>query len=126
MIIKSIIAVESSFREKVITKISGSSAAGLMQVAKSTMKWLSGHPTSKGYIEIKENHVEITQEEALFANINIAAGTRWLIHKINTSPGRKLENDEDKVNAGIKYYYGWTDDGQKYLEKVLKIYEKNK
>ena len=73
MLIKSIITVESSFREKVVTKISGSSATGLMQVTKSTMKWLAGKPKKDGYVQVKKNQVDINQEEAKLANPNIAA-----------------------------------------------------
>ena len=126
MIIKSIITVESSFREKVITKIPGSSATGLMQVTKSTMKWLSGKPKKDGYIQVSKNQVDINQKEAQSANSNIAAGTRWLIFKINTSPDRKSKTNKKRLYAGVKFYYGWNEDGQKYLEKVLKVYNENK
>ena len=70
MIIKSIITVESSFREKVVTKISGSSATGLMQVTKSTMKWLSGKPKKDGYIQVKsgtQGMATQTSVEGVFA-----------------------------------------------------------
>lgn len=126
MIIKAIITVESSFREKVITKIPESSATGLMQITKSTMKWLSGKPQKDGYIQVSKNQVDINQEEARLANSNIAAGTRWLIFKINKSPDRNLKSKVKRLHGGIKYYYGWNEDGQKYLEKVLKVYNENK
>jgi len=125
MIVKSIIAVESSFREKVITKTPGSSATGLMQITKSTMKWLSGKPNKDGYIQVRKNQIDINQEEAKFANSNIAAGTRWLIFKICTSPDRKSKSNKKRLHSGIKFYYGWSENGQKYLEKVLKVYDAN-
>ena len=126
MLIKVIITVESSFREKVITKISGSSATGLMQVTKRTMEWLSGKPKKDGYIQVSKNQVAINQKEAQSANSNIAAGTSWLIFKINKSPDRNLKSKVKRLHGGIKYYYGWNEDGQKYLEKVLKVYNANK
>lgn len=126
MLIKSIIAVESSFRERVITKVVGSSATGLMQITKNTMKWLAGKPQKDGHIQIRKNQVDINQEEARIANSNIAAGIRWLIFKINKSPRRNSKLNKEKLHGGIKFYYGWTDDGQKYLEKVLKVYDANK
>jgi hypothetical protein len=126
MIVKAIITVESSFREKVITKIPGSSATGLMQITKRTMEWLSGKPKKDGYIQVSKNQIDINQKDAQSANSNIAAGTRWLIFKINTSPDRNSKSKVKKLQGGIKYYYGWNEDGQKYLEKVLKVYNANK
>jgi hypothetical protein len=126
MLIKAIIAVESSFRDKVITKTVGSSATGLMQITKNTMKWLAGKPQRNGHIQVHKNQVDINQDEAKVANSKIAAGTRWLIFKINKSRNRYSKSKEKRLHGGIKFYYGWTEDGQKYLDKVLKVYHENK
>ena len=126
ILIKAIIAVESSFREGVITKEINSSATGLMQITKTTMGHLAGIRNAKGEIEVRTHQVSISQEEARIAPANIAAGIRWLLHKIKTSPRRNSKNIKDRLHGGVKFYYGWTDDGQRSMEKVLRIYEENK
>ncbi len=90
------------------------------------MKWLAGKSQKDGYIQVRKNQIDISQEEAKIANSNIAAGTRWLIFKINTSPYKNSKSNKKRLHGGIKYYYGWTEEGQKYLEKVLKVYDANK
>jgi len=97
-----------------------------MQVTKNTMKWLAGKPQIDGHIQIRKNRVDINQEEAKVANSNISAGIRWLIFKINKSPYKHSKPNKKRLHGGIKFYYGWTEDGQKYLEKVLKVYDENK
>ena len=118
LLIKAIIAVESSFREKIITSMPNSSATGLMQVTKATMAILS----KKKSAEVKTCNIEITQSEAQDANINIAIGTRWIIYKITTSPCRKKKSKDERIKGGIKYYHSWDKEGDDYLEKVLRIY----
>ena len=76
--------------------------------------------------QVSKNQIDINQKDAQSANSNIAAGTRWLIFKINTSPDRNSKSKVKKLQGGIKYYYGWNEDGQEYLEKVLKVYNANK
>lgn len=122
LLVKAIIAVESSFRETVITDLPNSSATGLMQIVKRTMRILArkyGH-------EIRRGNIDISQEEARDANANIAAGTRWLIYKITTSPWRKKKRKQDRIFGGVKYYHSWDDEGEKYAKKVLELYEKSK
>lgn len=122
LLIKAIIACESSFREKVITKMPGSSATGLMQIVKKTMRILAG----KLGREIRKANIDITQEEAREANANIAAGTRWLIYKITTSPWRKKKSKKDRIYGGVKYYHSWDVDGEHYADKVFKVYNASK
>lgn len=122
LLVKVIIACESSFRESVITKMPGSTATGLMQIVKKTMKILA----RKLGNEIRKANIDITQEEAKEANTNIAAGTRWLIYKITTSPWRKKPSKKDRIYGGVKYYHSWDIYGEEYANKIFDLYEKSK
>ncbi|MGB0452657.1 MAG: transglycosylase SLT domain-containing protein [Bacteriovoracaceae bacterium] len=122
LLIKAIIAVESSFREKVITNISNSTATGLMQITKTTMRILA----KKLGTEIRKFNIDITQNEAKEANPNIAAGVRWLIYKITTSPWKRKSSKKDRIFGGVKYYHSWDSDGEEYARKVLDLYNKSK
>lgn len=122
LLVKAIIAVESSFREEVVTKMPNSSATGLMQLLVTTMKILA----QKMGKEIKRSNIDISQDEAKEPNANIAAGTRWLIYKITTSPWKKKSRKRDRMYGGIKYYHSWNDEGEKYADKVFKIYDQSK
>ena len=122
LLIKALIAVESSFRERIITKMPNSSATGLMQLLKTTMNILS----KKISKEVRVANIDITQEEAREALVNIAAGTRWLVFKITTSPNRKSKNKKIRMYSGIKYYHSWNEDGDAYARKVFRIYENSK
>lgn len=53
-------------------------------------------------------------EEAKEANVNIAAGTRWLIYKITTSPWKAKSSKKDRMY------------GEEYANKIFKLYEKSK
>ena len=122
LLVKALIAAESSFRERVITKMPNSSATGLMQLLKTTMNILS----KKISKEVRVANIDINQEEAREALVNIAAGTRWLIFKITTSPNRKSKSQKVRMYSGVKYYHSWNDDGDVYAKKVFQIYENSK
>lgn len=124
LLIKALIAVESSFRERVITDDKKSSATGLMQITKSTIAILAG---SNGNREIRRFPIEITQEEARISNVNIAAGTRWLIYKISSFPARReAKTNQERILGGLKYYHSWDKEGENYSKKVWKLYEDSK
>lgn len=122
LLVKSIIAIESSFREEVVTKMPNSSATGLMQILVTTMKILS----QKLGKEVRRFNIDISQDEAKEANPNVAAGTRWLIYKITTSPWKNKKNIRDRMYGGIKYYHSWNEDGEEYADKVFKVYDESK
>ncbi|MGB0454215.1 MAG: transglycosylase SLT domain-containing protein [Bacteriovoracaceae bacterium] len=122
LLVKAIIAIESSFRERVITKMPGSSATGLMQILKKTMRILA----RKLGNEVRKANIDITQEEAREVNTNIAAGTRWLIYKVTTSPWKKKKLKKDRMYGGVRYYHSWDKEGEKYANKVFDLYEKSK
>jgi hypothetical protein len=60
LLVKALIAVESSFQERIITKMPNSSATGLMQLLITTMNILS----KKISKEVRVANIDITQEEA--------------------------------------------------------------
>lgn len=122
LLVKAIIAIESSFREGIVTKMPNSSATGLMQILVTTMKILA----QKLGKEIRKSNIDISQEEAKESNANIAAGTRWLIYKITSSPYKHKSNKRDRIYGGVKYYHSWDDDGDKYADKVFKVYDESK
>lgn len=122
LLVKAIIAIESGFREKVVTNLPNSSATGLMQIVKKTMRILA----KKLGNEVKKFNIDITQEEAKEANANIAAGTRWLIYKITTSPWRKKSSKAERIFGGVRYYHSWDSDGEDYANKVFDLYNKSK
>lgn len=122
LLVKVLIACESSFRENVITKMPGSTATGLMQIVQKTMKILA----RKLGNEIRKANIDITQEEAKEANTNIAVGTRWLIYKITTSPWNKKSSKKDRMYGGVKYYHSWDIYGEEYAKKIFDLYEKSK
>lgn len=122
LLVKAIIAVESSFKERVITKMPGSSATGLMQILVTTMHILA----KKISKEVRKFNIDINQDEAKEANSNIAAGTRWLIYKVTTSPWKNRKKKADIMYGGVKYYHSWNSDGEKYADKVYKVYNESK
>lgn len=122
LLVKAIIAIESGFREEVVTKIPNSSATGLMQLLVTTMRILA----QKLGKEIRRSNIDISQEEAKDSNANIAAGTRWLIYKITSSPLKNKSSKRDRMYGGVKYYHSWDDAGEKYADKVFKVYDESK
>ena len=122
LLVKAIIARESSFREKVVTEMPNSSATGLMQIVKKTMKIMAG----KLGREIRKSNIDITQDEAKEANTNIAAGTRWLIYKITTSPWKRKTSKKDRMYGGVKFYHSCDKYGEEYADKVFELYKNSK
>ncbi|MBC7712803.1 MAG: transglycosylase SLT domain-containing protein [Rhizobacter sp.] len=81
--VKILIATESGFREKIVTPNKNKNigkALGISQITESTLKAVKN---KKG--ELKDHYVEITKEEALDPNKNIAVGVRWLFRKYETA-----------------------------------------
>lgn len=82
--VKALIAPESGFREKIITKNGArSSARGLAQLIDQTIKALGDE---KG--EMKDHFVTITREDALNPSLNICAAVRWIFRKKETATAR--------------------------------------
>ena len=122
LLIKAIIAAESSFRPGVRTNDPRSTATGLMQLTSSTLKTLRGNPDRKGYIEVKHDPIYLEDDERLDPIVNIAAGTRWLGHKIKTSRKRNSKDIAERIFAGVKFYHSWTQIGENHAKKIYRYY----
>jgi|GEM_PF-514972 len=119
-LIKVLIAKESSFRPKVKTKVSGSSATGLMQLLQSTLYRLEGVPKNN-YVEVNDNYLRLTLEDITDPVVNIAAGTRWVSHKYSLLLKEKKIKSKDLYST-IKYYHSWTRHGEQYADSIFKLY----
>ena len=123
LLIKAMIAAESSFRPGVRTKDPKSTATGLMQLTGSTLTTLKGNPDEKGYIEVKDDPIYLELNERLDPLVNIAAGIRWLGHKIERLPRSLKPKDMNKrMFNGVKYYHSWDQRGENYARKVYRYY----
>ena len=122
LLIKAMIAAESSFRPRVRTSDPKSTAAGLMQLTGSTLRTLRGNPDRKGYIEVRYYPVYLEDDEHLDPLVNIAAGIRWLGHKIEKSRKRNSKDIAEKIFAGVKFYHSWDQEGENYAKKAYRYY----
>ena len=123
LLIKSIIATESSFRPSERTKDPKSTATGLMQLTNSTLETLKGNPDKANYIEVKKYPMHLEEDERLDPLVNVAAGIRWLGHKIEGSPLRNSNNVAERIFGGVKYYHSWDENGEIHArDKVYKLY----
>lgn len=116
LLIKALIAKESSFNPKADPKVSHSSAYGLMQVVDTTRKALTGKIKSS----VTRNFITVSRKNLENPVINIAVGVRWLVVKYFNAYKRK----GNKVHNMIKLYYGSKneEENEKYLHKVLNFY----
>ncbi len=122
LLIKTMIAIESSFDPSAKTKVKGSSATGLMQVTDETRRILSGRLNNKGYRELKSNYLEISKSDIQDPIVAVAAGTRWLAHKYSMIPKRAKKN----LHNTIKNYHSWDSQGEVYAKSVEELYQKSK
>ena len=122
LLIKAMIAAESSFRPGVRTKDPKSTATGLLQLTESTLKTLKGNPDEKGYIEVKDYPIYLENDERLDPLVNIAASIRWLGHKIKISRKRNSKDIAERIFAGVKFYHSWNQEGEVYVQKVYRYY----
>lgn len=106
MIIKVMIAVESSFRPKVGAK--ESSAFGLMQIT---------NKTRKDILNINDGILDLERKDLEDPVINIAMGIRWISYKYS-SIGKGVKKD---LYNTIKYYYDKRK-GDEYAHKILNLY----
>lgn len=120
--IKTLIAVESSFNEKVKSRGKNSTATGLMQLTNQTLKILSGSKNKHDWIEVKNNLIRVRRQDVLEPVINIAVGIRLISHKYFKIP----KGNEQNLKNTLKNYYSWGDDGERYAEKILALYDKSK
>lgn len=117
--IKALIAVESSFDS--LAKSRSSTATGLMQILKTAIGPLAGRKR-KGWREVHDNYIAVTQEELKDPVVNIAAGIRWLGHK-----NYLLRNHKNVTyKEVIRDYHSRDKAGELYAKKVLKYYNDSK
>ena len=134
LLIKAMIAVESSFCANIVsgedcketTTESGTSqpetqskALGLMQLRTETLDYLGrgSNPEVTRYL------INLADNDAFTPIANIAAGIRWLGHKIEKSPLGDSNNIADRIFGGVQYYHGWDfERNDIYANKVYKIY----
>lgn len=107
MIVKVMIAVESSFRPKVGAK--ESSAFGLMQIT---------NKTRKDILNINDGILDLERKDLEDPVINISMGIRWISYKYS-SIGKGVKKD---LYNTIKYYYDKRK-GDEYAHKVLSLYK---
>jgi len=116
LLIKALIAKESSFNPKADPQVSHSSAYGLMQIVDKTRKALAGHIKSS----VTKEYIAVERKDLEDPVINIAVGIRWLILKyynVQKKKGNKLHN-------AIKAYYGSKNEKEnnEYFQKILNYY----
>ncbi len=121
LLIKALIAQESSFNPKADPKVSHSSAYGLMQVVDKTREALTGKMSSSVTME----YIVVDRKSLEDPVINIAVGIRWLIVKYFNAINLRLKGD--KIHNMIKIYYGSKKEveNEKYLQKILNYYHGN-
>ncbi len=116
LLIKVIIAIESGFRPKVRTKITGSSATGLMQLTNTSREGLSGK-SKRSLHALRDSFIDLEMVDLTDPVINIAAGIRWLSYKFTNPPKGAPKN----LFNTLRGYYDWHK-GESYAHKVLKVY----
>lgn len=122
LMIKAMIAVESSFDPKKKSKVKGSSASGLMQVTDQALRVLAGYPNKKKWIEAKASLVHVEKIDKLDPLVSIALGIRLLGHKYSQIPKKW----EKSAESAIRSYFSRGAGGQEYVDKVLGLYEKSR
>ena len=94
-----------------------------MQITGSTLRVLKRNPDRTGYIEVDEYPIYLEEDERLDPLVNIAAGIRWLGHKIKRLPKRYLSrNTSQNIFNGFKYYHSWDQKGENHANKVYRYY----
>lgn len=117
LIIKALIATESTFNPTVHTKVKGSTTHGLMQLTSQSRRVLAGIPDAKGWRETKSNLVSVTEEDISDPVANIGVGIRWLAHKYSQIP----KSAERNVKNMLKNFHSWNDAGTQYAKKILDL-----
>lgn len=117
--IKVLIAIESCFIPNAKPKTS--SAIDLMQLLKGAKSSLLGTKNIKDN-EVKNHHISVSEDQLEDPVVNIATGTRWFAHKFYL-----MRNHKDKsLKKTLKFYHSNDDAGEKYAEKILKLYDQSK
>ena len=121
LMIKALIAVESSFNPKAKSKDPKSTASGLMQVTDQSLRVLGGFPNKKKWIESRDHLIHVTKDDKLDPVVNIALGIRLLGHKFSQVPKRYPKN----ARGALIGYHQWNKEGEAYADDVLSRYKKS-
>ncbi len=119
LLIKALIAVESTFNPN--AKAKGSTASGLMQVTDQMMRILGGGANKDDYIEARKALIHVKKDDKLDPVVNIALGIRLLGHKYSKIP----KEAEKSLYNTIKNYKSWKKEGDAYAKEVFSKYEKS-
>lgn len=120
LLIKSLIAYESSFNTK--AKNPGGTASGLMQITDQSLRVLAGFPNKSDWIEIRKNLIFVEKAERFDPIVSIALGTRLLGHKFS-----QIKKLEDRTAEKLVARYNQKGpEGLAYAKKIIEIYEKSK
>lgn len=110
LLIKAIIAKESSFRPK--ANASGSTAYGLMQITDKTRRDIKN---------INDGILDLERKDLEDPVISIAMGIRWLSYKY-LSIGKGVKKD---LYNTVRYYYD-KNKGDEYARDVLNLYNSSR
>jgi hypothetical protein len=108
LVIKTMIAVESSFKLKADPKVRQSSAYGLMQITDTTRKDAKN---------LRDEVIDLERKDLEDAVISIAMGIRWISYKYSSIPKKSTKNLFNTLRA----YNDWQK-GIPYAEKILALY----
>jgi hypothetical protein len=112
LLIKVIIAKESSFNPKADPKSKVSSAYGLMQITNRTRRDTKN---------LNDGIVDLERKDLEDPVISIAMGIRWFSYKFSCIPRKETKN----IFNAVRGYYHW-DDGEEYAKKVMAMYHASK
>ncbi len=122
LLLKTMIAVESTFDPTVVTTAPNSTAAGLMQVTDESLRVMGGFPNKDSWIEMREHLLHVEKADKLDPVISVALGIRLLGHKYS-----QLRNKKDKsVRQLVRNYHSKDKAGDAYAKKVFSFYEKSR
>jgi hypothetical protein len=122
LMVRAMIAVESTFDPSKITKAKNSTAAGLMQITDQSLRVIGGFPNEDKWIEMRKHLIHVEKVDKLDPVTNVALGTRMLAHKWSQIKDPEKRN----VRQVIRDYHSRDKGGDVYADKVLSLYEKSR
>ncbi|MGE3975376.1 MAG: transglycosylase SLT domain-containing protein [Bdellovibrionales bacterium] len=122
LLIKAMIAVESTFNPNAIAKSKISSAAGLMQITDQSLRVMGGFPNKKKWIEMRNHLIHVEKTDKFDPVVSVAMGVRLLGLKWSQIKDPKKKN----IRQLVRDYHSRDEEGDNYAEKVLSLYEKSR
>ncbi len=121
LMIKALIAIESSFNPQAKSRDPKSTASGLMQVTDQALRVLGGFPIKAKWIEAKKHLIHVEKADKVDPVVNIALGIRLLGHKYSQTPKKFPKN----AKGALIGYHQWNKEGEAYADGVLALYNKS-